>query len=407
MGLFYLLFFCIWPFGALILSFIKYSKKWTKNLIWAFVVFYGYTFVISNDTMDANRLLARFETAIQFKGDIHTYFLRLFVLTEGNINFIEPFIHYLVALFTDNFQILMAVFGLIFGYFYSRNICYLIDYIKPSRITLYSQILLFTFIFIIGYWEINGFRFWTAIHIFFYALIPYFTKGKKGRLWWLLVAFLLHYSLLLPISFFLIYLVLGNRTKMFFYMFLVTFLISSINITKVGDIMQSFLPSIFESKINEKMSDKALAKDELHEFGMAGRIKSLVFIAINISYVLLYYFNRFEIKKRETLYNYFSFTLLMLILGNLGGLIPQGGGRFSIVAALFCISFLIILLKNFELKYPLKQFMPITASFFLLGILGFIRMSFNTTNIIAIIGNPILTIFYDPHKALIYYLPFL
>ena len=143
MGFFYLLFFCIWPFGALILSFIKYSKKWTKNLIWAFVVFYGYTFVISNDTMDANRLLTRFETAVQFKGDIHAYFLNLFILTEGNINFLEPFIHYLVALFTDNFQILMAVFGLIFGYFYSRNICYLIDYVKPSGISLYNKVFLF------------------------------------------------------------------------------------------------------------------------------------------------------------------------------------------------------------------------------------------------------------------------
>lgn len=407
MGFFYLLFFCIWPFGALILSFIKYSKKWTKNLIWAFVVFYGYTFVISNDTMDANRLLTRFETAVQFKGDIHAYFLNLFILTEGNINFLEPFIHYLVALFTDNFQILMAVFGLIFGYFYSRNICYIINYIKPSRITLYNQVLIFTFIFIIGYWEINGFRFWTASHIFFYALIPYFIEGKKNRLWWLIVAFLLHYSLLLPISFFLLYLVLGNRTKLFFYVFLATFLISSINVTKVGDIMLNILPSVFEGKINEKMSEKALITDELDDQGMAGRIKTLLFIAINASYILLYYFNRIEIRKRQNLYNYFSFTLLMLILGNLGSLIPRGGGRFSIVAALFCVSFLVLFLNHFKLKYPLSQLKPIIGSFFILGILGFIRMSFNTTNIIAIIGNPILAIFYNPHKALIYYLPFL
>ena len=52
--------FLIWPFLSILIALYEYRQKWSKNVIWLFVAFFGYTFVISNDTMDANRYRDQF-----------------------------------------------------------------------------------------------------------------------------------------------------------------------------------------------------------------------------------------------------------------------------------------------------------------------------------------------------------
>lgn len=407
MGLFYLLSFIIWPLGSLISSFLKYSAKWTKNIVWAFVVFYGYTFVLSNDTMDANRLLSRFEIAIQYKGNLQAYFFQLFVFDNDNVNFIEPFIHYIVALFTDNFQILMAVLGMIYGFFYSRNICYLIDHKSLPRIKLYNHLILFVFVFIIGYWQINMFRFWTSAHIFFYAIIPFLVENKKNRLWWLIIACLLHYSFILPTIFLIGYLFIDNRTRLYFFIFLASFLVSAINLEIIGGLITKFLPSVFEQKLESKLSNTRAIEEAEKIKGMAGRIRYLLFFSINLIYVVLYLFHRHKLKNTSWLWNLFSFTLLMMMVGNFSSLIPGGGERFLTVSALFSLSFLFFYIQNVKLKQHLRLILTITAPLFFLGTLGYIRYAVDTTNIIVLLGNPLLLLFLDSQKALIHYLPFL
>ena len=47
------------------------------------------------------------------------------VYEEGerdSIDFVEPLISTIVSSFTSNYKILFAIYGLIFGFFYSRNI---------------------------------------------------------------------------------------------------------------------------------------------------------------------------------------------------------------------------------------------------------------------------------------------
>lgn len=399
--------FLISPLFSVLYFFRRYNSVITKNLIWVFIVFYGFTFVISNDTMDANRLLSRFELALQFKGDIWGYYFRLFVFGDNKVNFIEPFITYLVALITNSFQVLMAVYSLIFGYFYSRNICYLLEYSRKSKIKLYNYLIVFAFIFVIGYWSVNMFRFWTATHVFFYALIPYFVENKKNKLWWLVFAFLLHYSFLLPIVFFVIYYLLGNRTKFYFYFFIISYFINSINVEQAGDLMLKVLPTNFENKISAVMSENALARDELLEEGIAAKLRYLLFFAVNLIYMFIYYFHRTEIKNIQWLNSLFNFTLVLLLVGNLGELIPRGGSRFTIVAVLFCLSFLFYFIQNIKIYGPLRQILNFISPFIFIGTLGFIRFALDTTNIIAILGNPILIFFINPNKALIHYLPFL
>ena len=55
--------FLIWPFLALIYAAKNYKASWSKNIIWFFVIFYGFTLTIHNvgeEISDANRYRDKF-----------------------------------------------------------------------------------------------------------------------------------------------------------------------------------------------------------------------------------------------------------------------------------------------------------------------------------------------------------
>src|SRR5690606_23903119 len=117
MGLIYLIIFSIWPLGGIFFSLKNYSKKWTKNIIWLFVIFYGYTFIIGNETMDANRIKQKFEVFTNLNLNFNE-FLSYYIIENANtVDLLQPFVFYLTSKFTDRFDILMAILALIFGFF--------------------------------------------------------------------------------------------------------------------------------------------------------------------------------------------------------------------------------------------------------------------------------------------------
>ncbi len=118
--------FLIWPFLALIESIKNYRESWAKNGIWLFVIFFGFTFVprIGNDSMGYIRQFHELHNA-----NVSLYQILGRLYTEGSrsLDIIQILISFLVSRFTDDYRILFAIFGAIFGYFYSRNIFPLIN----------------------------------------------------------------------------------------------------------------------------------------------------------------------------------------------------------------------------------------------------------------------------------------
>ena len=49
--------FLISPFLVLIFSLINFQSKWSKNGLWAFVVFFGFTMVIFSEGLDSYQYL--------------------------------------------------------------------------------------------------------------------------------------------------------------------------------------------------------------------------------------------------------------------------------------------------------------------------------------------------------------
>ena len=63
---------------------------WAKNIVWLFSAFYGYSFVLGNETSDINRYKIKFLAHYDLQMSVGEYIALLFKI--GMYDFIQPFL---------------------------------------------------------------------------------------------------------------------------------------------------------------------------------------------------------------------------------------------------------------------------------------------------------------------------
>jgi hypothetical protein len=394
-----LVLFFISPLMSVIVASRSYSSPWAKNMVWLFVIFYAISFSIPSENSDAYFYKEQLETfhysAIKF-----TDFVSNFYSVKPNPSFdksfddlIQPVLSYGVSLFTDNYKVLYLLVGIIFGYFFSRNIWFLMESIR-GKVQLVHVLILLSFALVIPFWQLNSIRMWTAAHIFFYGAVHYLYKGnKKSGLIFVLISALMHFSFLLPVCAFLLYLLLGNRNTIYFYLFVFSFFVNEIDLGALRAVLVSVLPDFFHRRVETYTPGEIITHVDVKSwhavyYGLV--LKWVVFFCITT----LYIFCRKRIEKYPELLRIFSFTLLILAIGQFSSLVPSGG-RFLKVGYLFAFMSLFYSVQYF------KDFKIIKNSFYLItpGLLFYciiaLRVGFDSINL-GILGNMVtLAIFGD------------
>jgi hypothetical protein len=119
-GLMAYLLFLLWPFASILYVLRKRVViSHVKNIIWVFCGFFGFTFIISDSDMDANRykeLLEHF-----YDTNYVPFWPRFFNFYDQGIysatDFYGNFITMAFAQISNNFRVFFALIGLIYGYF--------------------------------------------------------------------------------------------------------------------------------------------------------------------------------------------------------------------------------------------------------------------------------------------------
>ena len=399
--LFWVTLFVIYPFLATLLALRHYRSAFSKNVIWLFIIFFGFTFVITSPGMDANRYRDYFldwaTTSITFGN----FFQMLYSEDTSYLDIAVPLINFILSRFTDNYKILFAVFGLIFGFFYSRNIWFLFDQSGPS-IKWLNLVYILTFAFIIGYWEINGFRMWTAAHIFFYGVFQYAFQKRKNGLWIAASSIFVHFSFMFPVSILFIYILAGNRVSLFFGLYIVTMFFLEIEASVVRDLLTNILPDVFQSRVSGFTSE-AYAEARSEDLQTRNLRFFLYQKSIGWSIALLitvmFFKGKSFFEKNPPLHSLFSFTLLFFAAANLISNIP-GGGRFLIIGYIFAMACIFLYYQHAQLSTIEKIVRLITIPLLLFYCLGKFNISLITSNILLILGNPILAIFADINQTI-------
>src|SRR3954469_8515365 len=106
------------------MSIKKYRDKWSPNILWAFVIFFGFTFAIGNESQgsDITRYVAQYQS---FYGHELTLddSIEIFKKSE-DADVMRVSLALLLSRFSSSSVVLTTVYALIFGFFYSRNIFY-------------------------------------------------------------------------------------------------------------------------------------------------------------------------------------------------------------------------------------------------------------------------------------------
>lgn len=397
-----LVIFFIWPFFSLIQAIKNYRRKSSWLMSWLFTGFYGLTFVYTSEALDADRIVKRFLAA--GSEDFLTYTGLSTFFTHGTIDFIQPVILYLVRQVTSDTQFLFMVMGLIFGFFYTKNIWFIVDKINIKQnwlINLFSVL----FIFVIPIWEFNGFRMWTAAHIFFFGIANYYFTQNKRYLIFIFVTPLIHFSFLFAAASVLIFILLKNvPLRIAFILFFISLFIRELNINLLE--YEPYFPGMISQKIMgytnlSYIESSTEMRMKMNWYALLYRT-ALNYVIIFVIILLYINFKRWKsiITANEEIF--IKFALVFSTLSYLLGAVPFADNkRFIIVSFLFLIaSIMIILNKNFNMKLNVfsKAIILFGSIFFLIVE---IRVGLDRIAIDTFIFNPLTAFIFESSKPLI------
>ena len=381
--------FLLWPFGILLASFKNWRKPWAKNVFWLFCIFFGLTFIIGKDDGPdsfnyAMQFLRYAGSELKFKELLTSFYSE----SGSFVDIASPVISYLVSRISHNPQILFAVFGFIFGYFYSRNAWFILERLN-GKLTFFILLFLSTLLLTNPIWNICNFRFWTAAQIFLYGSLPYLVNGNKKKLIWAFISVLFHFSFIFALGILIIFMVARNRVNLYLGFFLLTSFIKEINLQSVQSIF-SFLPGAFQGHVSGYTNiDYAERVSNLWQMNNWYLVFSSKVIRWCIYMMVLFVYIRCmkHLRNRNDLLTLFCFSLLLIGASNIFSLVPSGN-RFLVVSATFIFSFFILFIASFQEIRGLKIILAISTPLLMLFCIVSLRSGMDFYGLITVIGNP-------------------
>lgn len=393
------------PFLVGILAIKNYKSTWAKNIIWAFVVFFGTTFGMSKevssgqDTTDITRYVQELKNL--YVQDLNLSAIIKLYQENDDIDLLKLTIAIGISRFTDSQLILTAIYGFIFGFFFSRNIWFVLNRLK-GKIRPAVLLLLIAYFLVDPIWNINGFRFHTAVQIFIYGLLPFLFEGKKKGIFLSAASILVHFSFLLPVSVLLIYTILGNRTIIYFIFFLASVFNTGINVSSVNTFVEENVPKVLiertatyrdEDAVEEFRADPESKSRVVSNWYVKLYLKALQW-PLMILLILLFFKRSITRFRNNGLMNSLSFTLLFFGVANFMASFPSGG-RFLAVAALSALPLIIFYIQNLPGEKYISNKVLLLSPAILLFIIVSIRAGFYFLSVSTFISNPLVVLFID------------
>lgn len=394
-GFYAALMFIVWPFLALVSAFRNYKSSWGKNILWAFVAFYGFTFAIGAESQGSD--IVGYIAEIEYLhgvemsvSDAIEYYRQ-----SDEIDIFRTVIAIVLSRFTSSAEILTLTYGVIFGFFFSRNIWYVLDRLE-GKIEPITLLLLACFFLIVPMWNITTFRMWTAAHIFIYGLLPFLFEGKKNRVFVASLSILMHFSFLVPVGVMFGYIFFGNRLIIYFAFFLATFFISEIDLSAFNTLVENYAPEILQERTAGYRSEGYV--ESHREDSGGGRTwyaqwygRALKWSVMGFL-VVLFLKGRDFFSKNKGWGSLFAYTLLFYGVANLFSSLPSGG-RFISVANLSALALIILYVQNRKYNLVMKRLIIVATPALLLFIVVSIRMGLYSISATSIMGNPIVALF--------------
>lgn len=391
------LFFIVQPFFTLIHCLVHYRNAASKNILWAFTVFFSMTIAVGIESQesDITSYMADMTTMSNYDWSWNELFS--YYKDSGEIDVFRIFFSYLLSRYTDNGYVLLIFFGIIYGYFFSRNMWFIIGKLKKN-LTYQSIILLACLFLMIPIWNLGGFRFWVAAHVFIYGLLPYiFNNEKKHLVWCFITPFVFHYAFVIPLLILVIYMILGNRLKLYFIFFILSLIIGEINISQFNAVLETYAPRALVERSSsyrseEKVEARRTGEDADQKVWYIRYLNKFIHWPLYIFLCIVFWKSKKWLAKENGLYQLLCFVFLFYGFANILSTLPSGG-RYLSIAGLVALSFLTPYIQNFRTSRVMNKAFIAATPFLILFIIVKIRTSWFLFSLTTLLGNPIVALF--------------
>jgi hypothetical protein len=396
-GFFAAILFFVWPFLAAVSAVYNFRKPWAKNIMWAFVAFYGFTFAIGSESegSDIVRYVAEYQELhrmnLDFAGAVNYYEER------GRLDVVRAVIALTLSWFTDSQPMLTLVYAIIFGYFFSRNMWYVMERLK-GKLSPITIILLACFFLTVPMWYINGFRMWTAAHVFMYGLLPYLFEGRKNGIWISALSILFHFSFIVPVAALIGFAMTGSWLTLSFSIFIASIFMAEIDLAVFNRLIESYAPEIIqENTAGYRVEDdgprgEQVAADERSRRWYAVWYRRALGYAVMAFLIGLFISGRKYIEEHQGWLNLFCFVLLFYAAANFMGSFASSG-RFLRLANFFALPLIILYVQNVPQEKMMKRLAIFLTPALLLFIIVSVRIGIYTISAKAILSNPVIAVF--------------
>jgi hypothetical protein len=399
------LFALLFPFWTMIASIKYFKSSFARNLFWFACAFMGYIFVFNpitqseaDSTRIADSLITMHNNPVNFK-TIVEYFIN----NENAFDIYQTLVTFVLSLFTGNSHYLFLVFAIVFGYFYSRNIWMVFNYIKTDNLPWYIWLLLVTLLLICPIWYINGGRMWVALHVFIYGLFSYYLRNDFKKLMWCALSVLFHFSFVIPLLIFIIYLIIPKKNLTFFFiLFFISISISEINIQSFREKIVDILPTKLSIKADSYLNDDSVETVKYRNANYSQYLKITDGMSKYFMFILVGYFwiNQKKLFQEKLFQNLLTLFLFYASIFEILSVIPSMG-RFLTVSNLIFYTLLLLLLCNKTLYSEFQMVTKYLSILLILPILLSIRIGFEYYGVSLFYSNFISSYFFEDRQPLI------
>lgn len=403
------------PFIGLFFTLSHWRESWAKNAFWLACTFLGAVLIywpegtVLGEGSDGGRYVLRlmemYGSSLSLSG-----IMSMYMVDQNTMDLYFPIVAYGISRFTDNGHVLFTVFAFVFGYFYSRNIWYVLERCQGIKKGL-IVVLIGLFFLVNPITNINGVRYNTAIHIFIYALLPYLWEHDKSKLWWLIAVPLTHFSFMYVVVLVIVYLLIPKNIKtkgnillvIAMVLFIVSLFINSVNLSSVSHVLEEYSPESYEERIDayvdqDYLDENLERRSQINWYiGASGIIKNWCY---SLLLIFLYPCIKRQQGSKGQLYVFYTFTLFFGAFANFMSLIPSGG-RFLIVSQMLIISLILLMFSTISPQDTYRRMLDFSMFLLIIPLITDIRRLFDYYSITAVFGNFVTVFFWENNVSLI------
>lgn len=396
--------FWVWPFFGLMYAIRNVRASYVKNIVWLFVAFFGYTFNISNDDADVNRYKQSLNRLYKQNDQPYMDLLVEPYKNKGIYSGTDIYAHIVTltfSRFTNDFRLFYGFIGFVFGYFYSRCLFYLLDYVQNQKLKWLTVLLLMTLGLVIPFWNINGYRYFTAAMIFLLASLKIIFERKYRFIFLALTSVLVHFSFVFAFAILLIYLLLGNRVWLYAGFLFISMFFANINPQTINE-NASIAPKFMKNKVTAYTNEEYTLKVQENEIGnnwyVNGSGYALQFVIYALIIWILIHRRRYFCSGLEK--PLMSFGMLLLASANVVSKVPSMG-RFYVLANFILVTAFILIIQQYWQPRLVNRMGALVILPLSLFIIVSIRIGFDFIGLNTLFLNPMIAWAFPDSPALI------